>query len=188
MVKLCKVPGCTNTNEKGAKGYCGMHYMRMKRYGDVNYITPHCQFRKNCRAAQPTLGQCKDTTYKKCMGRHAHRRIMETHMKRKLRSNEIVHHIDGNRHNNVLSNLKILTREEHARFHFTGVDQSYHEKPVICTYPNGTEEAFKSGVAASRKTGVASANISACCRGKFKQCNGYKFRFKTEQEVIQYVI
>lgn len=177
MAKQCKVPGCMNTTEKGAWGYCGMHYMRMKRYGDVNYVTPHYQFRKNCRAAQPTLGDCKETTYKKCLGRHAHRRVMENYLGRKLESNEIVHHIDGNRHNNSLSNLTILTRAEHARLHFTGVDQSYHEKPVKCIFPDGSETAFKSGAEAARQTGVAHANISAVCKGKYKQCNGLKFEF-----------
>jgi len=177
MVKQCKVPGCTNTTEKGAFGYCGMHYMRMKRYGDVNYVTSHDQFRKNCRAGQPTLGDCKDTTYKKCLGRHAHRKIMEKHIERRLRSDEIVHHIDGNRHNNDISNLEILTRAEHARLHFSGVDQSYHSKPVKCIYLNGNEEIFKSGAEAGRITGVAPTNISAVCKGKYKQCNGLKFEF-----------
>lgn len=184
MVKLCKVPGCTNTTEKGAHGLCGMHYMRNKRYGDVNYITPPHICALHSRNAQPNRGICKETTYKKCLGRHAHRRIMEAHIGKKLRSNEIVHHIDGNRHNNNISNLKILTRAEHATLHFSGVDQSYHEKPVICTYPDGTEEAFKSGIATSRKTGVASANVSECCRGKTKQCKGFKFSFKNKEGVI----
>lgn len=46
-----------------------------------------------------------------------HRYIMEQFLGRKLKSNEIVHHIDGNKRNNNLSNLEILTRSEHARLH-----------------------------------------------------------------------
>lgn len=30
----CRAPGCTRTDLQGY-GYCGMHYMRLYRYGDV---------------------------------------------------------------------------------------------------------------------------------------------------------
>jgi hypothetical protein len=173
----CKVDGCNNTTKKGAKGYCGMHYMRVKRYGDVNYITSEKQARINSRNAQPTLGKCKITTYKKCLGRHHHRRVMERKTGRKLNSNEIVHHIDGNVHNNDIENLELMTRAEHASIHFSNRDQSYHSKPVECTYPDGSVITFKSGSEASRQTGVHTTNVSACCHGKTKQCKGFKFKF-----------
>lgn len=43
-----------------------------------------------------------------------HRYIMENHLGRKLTFNETVHHIDGNRNNNKLTNLEVLTRSEHT--------------------------------------------------------------------------
>lgn len=46
-----------------------------------------------------------------------HRLIMEEHLGRKLTSNEIVHHIDGNKLNNDITNLKVMTRGEHSRLH-----------------------------------------------------------------------
>jgi hypothetical protein len=46
-----------------------------------------------------------------------HRYILEKHLGRKLASNEIVHHIDGNGLNNKLSNLKIMTHAQHQRLH-----------------------------------------------------------------------
>lgn len=57
--------------------------------------------------------------YIKENGRHQHRRVMEAHLGRKLTSDEVVHHIDENKHNNSLSNLQLVTRAEHARIHFT---------------------------------------------------------------------
>jgi hypothetical protein len=42
---------------------------------------------------------------------------MEEHLGRKLNSNEIVHHIDGNKANNDISNLQIVTRAEHINIH-----------------------------------------------------------------------
>lgn len=46
-----------------------------------------------------------------------HRRLMEEHIGRKLKPNEVVHHIDGNKLNNDLSNLKLMTRREHIEIH-----------------------------------------------------------------------
>ena len=46
-----------------------------------------------------------------------HRKIMEDYIGRKLNSNEIVHHKDGNKLNNDINNLEILTRSEHIKLH-----------------------------------------------------------------------
>lgn len=61
--------------------------------------------------------EAKETTYKKLHGRHEHRRVMELHMGRALSSNEIVHHIDHDKHNNKIENLELTTRAEHASHH-----------------------------------------------------------------------
>jgi len=47
-----------------------------------------------------------------------HRLVMEEHLGRYLDKNEIVHHIDGNKLNNSLDNLEVITRVEHARSHY----------------------------------------------------------------------
>ena len=46
-----------------------------------------------------------------------HRRVMEQKLGRKLTSNEVVHHADGNPLNNDPANLVILSRAEHQRLH-----------------------------------------------------------------------
>lgn len=58
-------------------------------------------------------------SYRKYHGRHEHRVVMEEVLGRTLTSDEIVHHIDGDKTNNSPSNLQILTRAEHARVHFS---------------------------------------------------------------------
>lgn len=56
-----------------------------------------------------TMGQHK--------GRRAHVVIMESSIGRRLYANEVVHHIDHNKTNNELHNLKLMTRAEHAALH-----------------------------------------------------------------------
>lgn len=46
-----------------------------------------------------------------------HRKIAEETLGRKLKSHEVVHHIDGNTLNNDLANLLILTRRKHGKLH-----------------------------------------------------------------------
>jgi len=44
-----------------------------------------------------------------------HRLAMEKHLGRYLKKNEIVHHIDGNGLNNILSNLELMLKKDHDR-------------------------------------------------------------------------
>lgn len=46
-----------------------------------------------------------------------HRLVVERHLGRFLKSNEMVHHIDGNPLNNDIDNLAVLSRAEHIRLH-----------------------------------------------------------------------
>lgn len=95
---------------------CGKHAQRVRRYGNPHHVTSEDDRRLLMRMAQPKLGKLKPTTYKKYLGRHLHRQIAEQKLGRSLRGGEIVHHIDGDKHNNDPANLEIL------------IDQSYHAK------------------------------------------------------------
>lgn len=59
------------------------------------------------------IKNCEDRNHRYLV----HRRIMEEHIGRKLKPTEIVHHIDGNKLNNDISNLKIVSRKEHIEIH-----------------------------------------------------------------------
>lgn len=67
-----------------------------------------------------------------------HRRIAENLLKRKLKSNEIVHHLDENPSNNSLQNLVVLSRSSHARLHHylrvqrALIEESISETPENC--------------------------------------------------------
>ena len=47
-----------------------------------------------------------------------HRLIMEKYLRRKLKSHEIVHHIDRNKSNNKINNLMLFpTKSAHTKYH-----------------------------------------------------------------------
>lgn len=46
-----------------------------------------------------------------------HRKIVQDLIGRKLSKNEVVHHINGDKSDNRIENLQILSRSEHAKLH-----------------------------------------------------------------------
>lgn len=75
----------------------------------VGFITDHAGY---------VLDQAYDHPNRDSKGYvRRHRLVMENHLGRYLEKKEVVHHIDGNKQNNELSNLELTTLSKHASEH-----------------------------------------------------------------------
>ena len=110
----------------------------------------------------------------------------------------IVHHKDGNRQNNSLSNLQLVTAKEHHDIHLAehpemieGMNRyNKFERPLaICQYSLDGKfiTEYRSGKEASDATGVCQRNILQVCnkteysKGRYrKQAGGCIWKFKNE--------
>lgn len=97
---------------------CERRRQRIRRHGDPDYVTPESVRAERQRAAQLATKVAQPHSYRKYHGRHEHRVVAERVLGRPLRPGEIVHHIDGDKHNNAPENLRVMSQGEHVREHW----------------------------------------------------------------------
>lgn len=81
---------------------------------------------------------------------------MENHLGRKLRTDEHVHHIDGDGHNNAISNLIVESIQEHMRFHQSpGQPRNYRHTDEVRARIGAAHRGKKMSKDAKAKISVA---------------------------------
>ena len=99
-----------------------------------------------------------------------HRLLAETFLNQPEGTTE-VDHIDKNRANNCLQNLRWVTHNENMQ-------NQNNAFGVIRVIENvETKERFKSITEAANKYHIAKQNISAVLKGKRKTCGGYHWQY-----------
>ena len=108
---------------------------------------------------------------------------------------ETVNHIDGVKHNNILSNLEWSSRSDNQKHayklglqkptkYWTGKFGKDHvqSRPVYQICPNTDEviNRFDSIIEASKKTNACRSKIPMVCRGKRKTTGSFKWRYADE--------
>ena len=119
-------------------------------------------------------------------------RLVATHFLDNHRNKPEVDHIDNDRQNNHVENLRWVTRQENVshrdkqkRFAsnrtLLGKFGREHpaSKPILQFSDSGEFIAEFSCInEASRKIGISHSQISSVCHGRYRTASGYKWRFK----------
>lgn len=92
----------------------------------------------------------------------------------------VIDHIDGNKLNNEINNLRCISQKENALAAFYESKTNSAVKAVEQYSKNGEYIAsFPSTREAGRQLKLDSSSISKVCRGKVKTCGGFVFKYKT---------
>lgn len=127
---------------------------------------------KGCKYTNRNGRMCiayRDLNHKRHATTYA-RFLMEQHLGRELTKDEDVHHIDGDKTNDTIENLEIISKKEHNKHHAEERRKYYDTEEICYICGNPIEVSAKShyNKASKNKIRDISSNKYFCC----KKCAG----------------
>lgn len=129
-IRFCSHACCGIAAKKAklvACAYCGREFeATRKRFCSVECVSAHAKE----TGVRRRSGKWDEKGYTilyvgKKNGKKEHIVVMEAYVGRKLMDDEVVHHINGDKKDNRIENLRIMARAEHASYHRR---KTLHEK------------------------------------------------------------
>jgi len=108
-----------------------------------------------------------------------HRIVVENHLKRLLKRNEVVHHINGKKKDNRLKNLKVEDAITHGRLH--GIEQGRLWVSLRCPWCACTFQRPRNTTHLQKPSNLKVTCCGPSCRGNFSryvQLHGKTLRLK----------
>lgn len=122
---------CGATVEKRAsRSDWNRHFCCMSCYSEYKEKAEHGGWTQESRlkasaSRKRIQGPCKPDNYERSMGDRIHRRIAAEKLGRPLCKGEVVHHINGDKHDNRPENLMVFaSQREHVEYHNAHPDES----------------------------------------------------------------
>ena len=114
----------------------------------------------------------------KTISKYVHRLVAEAFLE-DYNEKLDVNHKDGNRSNNNVNNLEMMTRSEN-QLHAYNILKRKRAGKVILQYDldNNFIKEYASACEANRQTHICRSCINDCCNGKLKTAGGYKWKYK----------
>ena len=96
------------------------------------------------------------------------------------KSEYVVNHINGNKGDNNLENLEVITHKENMRHSVEINNHKIFRIAVGYTDENGTTIQYKSAKEASHQTGIDNSSILKSCKNENKKAGNIKWRFMSD--------